>query len=361
MARHLLARAFGVESNGATYCALCGDAPYASAGSTARVLGDGFADQGALEDPQAADVCVGCQRLLAGRPGDDPPPLRTYSFAVIGDRFVALADRAALWSLLVQPPADLQLLSWTRTRKRHHWLWAEPADADGLVIGSDQGPIRYCWAREAPFRDALVTLRRACTIDEVQSGHYRAPSILALGASAWREAEAIVEPRRGDRVMALLLAHLPAAPHEPRHPAPEIPMLSETDEQAVTLLQLLAHGSAARVHDGLNFWNAFYRRRVVRHMHRDLQTFTSRMLDDLRVEPLGEAAQQVTQHVAIIDDDAAARIMAAIRAQSTLLIALAFDAQKRAKIAKAAQQSLPSVEASMRTPRTRRTRSVSAY
>jgi hypothetical protein len=328
----------------------------------ARVLGDSFADQGALEDPQAADVCVGCQRLLAGRPGDDPPPLRTYSFAVIGDRFIALPERAALWALLVDPPVDLQLLSWTRTRKRHHWLWAEPADADGIMVGSDQGPIRYRWAREEPLRDALVTLRRYCTLDEVQSGHYRAPSILALGATCWREAEAIVEPRRGDRAMALLLAHIPAADAEARRPTPEVPMLSETDEQAVTLLQLLAHGSAARIHDGLAFWNHFYRRRVIRHMHRDLQTFASRMLDDLRVEPLGEAAQQVTRHVAVIDDEAARAIMAVIRAQSTLLIALAFDAQKRAKLAKAQQQqSLIDTEAPTRSPRARRVRSVSAY
>jgi hypothetical protein len=283
-ARHLLARAFGVELNGATYCALCGESPYASAGPAARVLGDGFTDQEAFEDPQAADVCLGCQRLLAGRPGDDPPPLRTYSFVVIGGQFVAFHERAAFWALLVDPPADLQLLSWTRTHKRHHWLWAELADAEGLVIGSDQGPIRYRWAREVLLRDALVMLRRCCTLDEVQSGHYRAPSILALGATCWREAEAIVEPRRGDRVMALLLAHIPAADAEARRPTPEVPMLSETDEQAVTLLQLLAHGSAARIHDGLNFWNHFYRRRVIRHMHRDLQTFASRMLDDLRVE-----------------------------------------------------------------------------
>ena len=118
-AKTMLARALGIQSGAGCRCAVCGDSPFAAAGPRAVVLGGNFTAVGDLADRDAPHVCAGCARLLAGRPGDDPPPLRTTSFICIAGalRPVRVAD---LWQVLTAPPAGQFVTSWAVSRKTHH-------------------------------------------------------------------------------------------------------------------------------------------------------------------------------------------------------------------------------------------------
>ncbi len=83
---HLIATALGVRAVGPSSCSLCGESPFPRGGS----LGANFADYDLLAIPVSRDTCAGCERILGGRPGDEPPPLRTTSFLAHGAGFSAL-------------------------------------------------------------------------------------------------------------------------------------------------------------------------------------------------------------------------------------------------------------------------------
>lgn len=83
---HLIARARGVLDGDGSRCAVCGDSPFGEGKRTRDVLGPNFTDYESVDDSRAESACAGCVSLLGGRPGDDPPPLRTTSFVVTGRR-----------------------------------------------------------------------------------------------------------------------------------------------------------------------------------------------------------------------------------------------------------------------------------
>ena len=85
-AQHWIALSLGIEPDpdpdGGSDCAVCGQAsPFASAGSCKPFLKMVEVDDMPGAHP-GKSICAGCVRCSSGRPGDDPPPLRTISFRV---------------------------------------------------------------------------------------------------------------------------------------------------------------------------------------------------------------------------------------------------------------------------------------
>jgi hypothetical protein len=336
-ARHALAAAMGVARGAGCRCFVCGASPYDSAGKWRKVLGAGFSDWDCCVDREAEDVCAGCLRLLSGRPGDDPPPLRTLTVAVIGGRLVTPAW-ADVWSLLIAPPDDLQVLSWAVSRQKHHVLYAEPCTPAVLRIGSDAGTIDVRPQRDAPLCTAVLALRAGddkgrawFSRDEILSGHYSTTKIAARSAAAWAEAEAVIAPRRGDPALQIIVAHAPVTISPT---TTESPMIDPTDERAIELLLALCQSSETRTKDGLTFWQALLPRRVQRHSGRGIEAFCAYMMADLAVPPSSPGGIAVAQYAASITHDDAVAVMRRMRERPSLLIALAYDRHKAATAAR---------------------------
>lgn len=364
-ARQTLARALGVADDPAgvgSRCALCGPSPFPRSGPVARGFGVGFSDWDACEDPAAPDLCAGCARLLAGRPGDEPPPLRTRTVAVV-DGAIVLPDAATVWGWLLEPPPALTVLSWAVSRQRPHWLYAEACTPERLGVGSDGGTIGVEPAHDGALGAAVAALRACepgdpkqrawCTRDEILSGRYRAAT-LAGRAARWRALEAIVAPRRGDPALALFLAHCPVGPVSTSiPPITEVPVLDPLDLEAAQLLAALAQDSHYRQTEGLQFWGGVFARRVQRHAGRPLAAAVSRLLEDLRVPPASPGAQAAIERLRALDTPAQQAVAQRLRERTTLLVALAFDAVRAARDARTASSSSSpsSPSSSVTTPR----------
>ena len=139
----IIARSLGVtESDRPIPCAICVESPYAGAGRAGRVLPRSFTNHYDLAAPHIEQVCEGCRALMGGRPGRVPPPLRTRSFslALESRRMIGLMQ-SSWWELLSNRPRSPQIVSWARSRKKHHYLHAGISQNGEWRIGSDDGPI----------------------------------------------------------------------------------------------------------------------------------------------------------------------------------------------------------------------------
>ena len=327
-ARHAIAAALGVVRDGVgSDCACCGVSPYPSAGPVGKTLGVGFSDWAVLDAPAAPTLCVGCQRIMAGRPGDDPPPLRTRTFAIV-DGALLLPDFGQMWAWVVEPPLALTVVSWAVSGQRHHALYAEESRPALWLIGSDTGLVRYRPASDRALVDAVLGLRAGdakgrawFTRTEILSGHYRSAAIASRSALRWQALEAVVAPRRGDPLVAFLVGHAPVTPDG----EDEDPMIDPVDDAAARLLGAVARGSALRVADGKAFWGGLFLRRIQRHAGRPLAEFVSRLAADVDAAPLNEGVQRAVALVASYTTDQGAAVMDAIRRRTTLVTALAYQ------------------------------------
>ncbi|MFM1991301.1 MAG: hypothetical protein RJA99_4258 [Pseudomonadota bacterium] len=328
----MIAHAIGVPPGDGCRCFVCGDSPFRSAGSWQKALGVGFSDWDCCEDRYADDVCEGCLRILSGRPGDDPPPLRTRTIAVI-DGALSLPTIEETWSLLRSPPAGLQVLSWAVSKQKHHALYAELSTPSCVRLGSDSRTIDYRPERDDLLVEAVLRLRggdekgRAWfTRDEILSGYYPPPKI-ARSASRWAEAEAVILPRRGDAVLSLIVSHAPVTAAD-QHT--EDLMTDDIDNRVVALLAALAQDSQHRRRDGLAFWQSLFLRRIQRHSGRPFAAFAARMLDDLAVEPHSAGARAVAEQVAVTRSDDEIALMQRLRERPVLLLALVYQSHQLA-------------------------------
>jgi hypothetical protein len=335
-AKAALALALGVAPGDGVRCVLCGPSQFASAGLASKTLGIGFGEWDACDDPTAPDLCTGCARLMAGRPGSTPRPLRDTTVAVLNGELVR-PDVATVWAWLVAPPAGLTVLSWAISKQRHHVLYAGFSTPTRLLVGSDAGTIVVRPRDDHGLIAALLTLRSGpepkkpwCSRDEVLSGRYRATTI-ARDPARWAAADTVLAGRRGDPALALYVAHAPVLPDPPTLHQDDQSMPNPVDAQATALLAALAKSSAYRSRDGLEFWNGLYARRVARHIGRPLPVFVSRMLADLQTPPTSDGATEALALLAAWDDQTQAAVQLALRERPALLVAQAFAALKDAK------------------------------
>lgn len=328
-ALYIIASALGVPA-GSFDCAVCGSSPF----GPGERLGQNFTDFHLLRDPSSRATCAGCTRILGGRPGDDPPPLRTTSFAVVNGRFESV-ERARMWSILVSPPAGEFVLSYAASRQKHHALRAGVSTAGLMLIGGDNGVIEFVSAREAPLLKAIRGLlssregKPAFTRTSIETGAYSPSAVQAFGAMEHAAAEIIVRPyRRGRKDLLDLL--LWCCPSEETTAAKEAaPMIDAFDSLAGQLLGAIARGSSLRAEDGLRFWGksgseGLIATRANRFRSLPLRDFTARMLAELQVSPTSEGG---TTALALLNDlshEDELAVSRSIRERTALIVQLAF-------------------------------------
>jgi hypothetical protein len=336
---HLVADALGVDPDlTGSDCAVCGTSPYPPSGPTKRVLGSSFAQWGEIADPGAPGVCTGCRRILSGRPGDDPPPLRMMSLLVHRGEVTQYRSSRDFWTVLDEPPEGPAVVSWSASMMRggHHVLSAGVSTAAHMAIGSDAGVIHYSPEADRPLLDAVLELvsapedgKPAFRRTDVLHGTYSAPAIERFNPAAWAELEEAVRPYRDTPLLDLVVAAAPALPPT-RDNGDE--MIAETDDQAAKLLGAIARGSTIRQTDGMMFWTGFFRRRVARFSRLPLNDFVSRMLDECKVNGSAPALRDVIQMVQQMDEETTERIEEALRKRPGLICALAYDYRKKGDV-----------------------------
>jgi len=341
-ARHRTALALGISTGAGCQCASCGESPFDVAGKSQDILGIGWSDWHLMANRSGAVICTGCHRLMRGRGGDVVFPLRLRSFAVIDGVFVP-HDRKQMWATLLHPSPGIEVLSWATSAQRQHHFTAERSTSGHLRIGSDDAVIPVSPLRMRPLVAALCDLRSgpaakaACTRAEILSGEYRPSTIAALGAARWSQAEAQIAPWRGTAALQLYVEHCPVS-DAPLSPPP--PMLEREDERAIALLGPLARSSQFRNANPIQFWSSFFLRRVQRHAHRPLPQFLTRIMQDLQVEPTGEAARVVDETLRTLDASEQDALMKRIHQHTPVLIALTYEARKQKPAAVAASHEL---------------------
>jgi len=333
----VLARALGVREGGGCRCAVCGPSHFDGAGSTRRALGTNFTDYDQLADAGAAEVCAGCVRLMAGRPGDDPPPLRTVSVRVGPDARLRVLDREAWWAMLVgddEVAASGEVLSWATSRKRHHWLRAGISTPRRWAVGSDDGTI--VWVPDPSVPAAVLALREiGATKGAILSGHYPV-RLTSEHLPTIERAEAEIEPLRGHPIVDLIVWAAPTIDRSDQRPAEESEMIDPLDARAAELIATLVWGSEMRANDGKVFWSGYLLRRLRRFRRLPLATCVSRLIADCRVS--AGAASSAVSLLGEMDADQVTETERALRDRTDLIHALAFARMAEYRAARRPQE-----------------------
>ena len=338
-ARTILAAARGVTPflGAGCRCAVCGPSPYDRRDAVIRFVGGNFTDYGAFQAPDAADICEGCATLLSGRPGDDPPPLRTRNVRASASRGLELLDRPGLWSALRDPLDEPHVVSWATSQQRHHWLRAGVSSSARLLVGSDLGTIEVT-ARHAPVLDAVHALLRSddgkspvLSREAIRTGHYHPAAVARYGVAAWRDHEAAVSVARGTLLLDLLTYCAPLMTE--RAPSEEASLIDPVDQRAATLLARIAQASRYRAEHGLQFWGGYYRHRIERFRRRSLSDLVSRLLDSCEASPTSDGALSALADLRDMTPDETAAVERAIRERPALLVGLAYDLIARERAA----------------------------
>lgn len=318
-ARHVLGAALGAVAGGGSRCACCGASPYDFGRPTAEVLGPAFVDFDLLLDPDAPSTCEGCARMLGGRPGATPPPLRLGHFAVV-DGALILPDGEQIVGWLRAPPAGLAVLGWTATRQRHASLRAGICSPpDELLIGTESCLLPWWPAEHVQLLDAVSLLRRHARQADILSGEYPPHVVAALG-SRWEPAEAVVlRHRQTTRLeMVVALVRRPDLADEESDP-----MLGAPQRPAARLLLLLAQSSEARRDDPIRFWTDLLPRRLAASASRPtLLLAAGDLLRRLSCLPTSVEAVEAVREIEALSDLEAAQILRDWRERPALVLAL---------------------------------------
>lgn len=331
---HRLAAGLGVPlGRDGCMCAVCGPSPFDPGERAAKsCFGANFADWAALADPTCPTVCLGCERLLSGRPGSDPPPVRQHSLIYDG-RQTHLVDRDAWWPLIsgAEPVPQGAVLSWATSRKRHHWLHAGVSGPTRWEVGTDHGTAHWTVSSELPAA-VLELLAAGARKGEILSGHYRPHE----STPRWLELDRWVAPHRGALILDLIVWAAPGGDEARTMPRPVAPVREEPEEMipaadtmAADLVARVARGSQVRVRDGLRFWaaNGFLVRRIRRYSHAGLSTLVSRLMAECAVG--ADSAQEVLRLLAELQPEQEREVAEAIRARTDLIVALAYESLRR--------------------------------
>lgn len=322
-ARTILADALGAARGSGSLCALCGESPFGAAGSTRSVLGPNFVDFWAIERPDADSICQGCARCLAGRPGDDPPPLRTRSVLVV-DGSLTVLDRPALWDAITAPASTAHVLSWSTGGKIHHWLHAGVSTADRLMIGSDRSCIAVTSA-DRPLADAVLALVAHFPRAAVVGGDYHPKAVQSFSAARWAQLDRAVEPYRPSPLLDLLCYCAPKPDAPDTENAHEELMIDPAIQTAANLLACIAGASEYRATRGKEFWSGFFRHRVERHKRLPLAECVSRLLDACQSSATAETTREATAWLAQACEGECASVERALRTNTALVVALSYE------------------------------------
>lgn len=333
LARHLLARCRGIEpakreSEGS--CAMCGLTPFETAGPKRRVLGSNFVDFMALLEPLCDDICAGCDALMSGRPGDDPPPLRTRSVYAdeSGARYLKMAD---IWPLIEHPPANRFTLSWAESGQKHHWLHAEMSTPQLLRIGCDRTTIEFDRSRHDGLRHAVAEMiARGSSRKAIILGDYHPKTVRTVGSATWRRLELMIEPHRPSPLLDFLTTIAPK-PDDVATLTDEVQLIDPQDQKAAEILAGIARSSSVRTNDGKMFWGGFFRHRVERYRRCSLPDLASKLMDAVQSSTTSPEMRTTIAAIEEMDDDTQQAVQSAIADRPAFIISLAYEQIQKAK------------------------------
>lgn len=301
------------------------------------MFGDTFTDWPALLAPSEPMVCAGCVSVLAGRPGDDPPPLRTqHILAVLGQpaRYPGTPDLSAI---LRAPPSGEFVLAVAESRKRHAALRAEVSTAERMVVGLDDGAAVVLREHVAVL-DAIETQLQAISRDDILSGAAPAMSIAKLGPARWVATEATIAPLRPSPLLRLLVMVARRPDPTLAEESMDVPI---SERRAADLLSYIAEASAMRSRDGLAFWRSVYPHRVHRFASLPLRDAVARIMSAVQADALRSAP--VAAMLDGIPAEEVVDVERAIRVRAPLVLTLAYEAMRQRIDAAKAERANPSL------------------
>ena len=301
-----------------SFCAQCGpNSPFETWG-TVKKLGRLFGGHQWLFAPDIDTICVGCKKILGGRPGGKERPLRTYSWKLVPGLDFEWMSIDAWWHELHNPPTEPTIYSWAQSKKKHHVLHAGFSCNGDWRVGADETQIRF--RHNAQVLESVLTLRRfGCGKAEIVTGRYHTSKWAQMNALL-TEHEEILRPFRDQTPEALDLIVF-AIPKQPNSNKSDYQMpLKTIDRQAVELLAQIAYHSTARVLDGKKFWGGWYLNRIRRFMRLPLNDFVSRLMGEFNVGVQCESSV-IVERMSAEESDELGR---AIRERTDLLHGLAF-------------------------------------
>lgn len=319
--RHIVAMSRGVPVGSGCLCAVCEDSPF---DAIDWPLGDNFSDWDCIE-ARSDVVCAGCRSLLSGRPGDDPPPLRTLHVLAVEGRPAVYPARAELEAILRSPPGVPFVLVIAESRQRHAVLRADISTSSRLYIGTDTDTVIYTPATDLQLLDAVGALcipgpkEPGFTRDQIRTGSYSAGQVLAFGVARWDALEAVVRRYRPSPLLDLLCL---VARANPSHTVEVSDMIDPHDQSAAELLASIASNATIDKLE-LNFWGGLLRSRLERWREFALPELVSRLLDCCRVP--AHQSQAITARLLAWDGETCASVLDAIRTRPALLCAYAYD------------------------------------
>lgn len=301
------------------------------------MFGDTFTDWSALLAPAEPMVCAGCVSVLAGRPGDDPPPLRTQHVLAVADEAARYPGRPDLAAILRDPPAGEFVLAVAESRKRHAALRAEVSTAERMVVGLDDGAAVVLREHIAVL-DAIEVQLQAISRDDILSGAAPAMPIAKLGPARWMATEATIAPLRPSLLLRLLVMVARRPDPTPAEESMDVPI---SERRAADLLSYIAEASAMRSHDGLAFWRSIYPHRVARFSALPLRDAVARLMSAVQADALRSAPIAVM--LDSIPTEEVADVERAIRARAPLVLTLAYEAMRQRVDSAKAERANPSL------------------
>lgn len=333
-ALHIIAHALSIEpSQGGCLCSFCGNSPFGAVpGALAKI---NVAVVASRADARSDDVCAGCVAIMAGKPGSDPPPLRTRNVLLV-DGEIFSPPLGDLRVLLSNPPLSPFVVSWATSRKKHHAMSAGVSTPHHQVWGSDSGPIDVYPAEHEPVVSAIESLLSWHRRADIENGTYSAPAIQRQGASAWVSLEDRIASYRGQRCWPLLIALARKPEGKPAPPDESLGPLfgghevrDPIDEMAADMIAGVARASARRGEDGIGFWGGYLRSRIERHAHRPLREFMSRLIDECGASTTSDAVASVLARLDSIGESQAAAVGRALRTRAALIVAMTYDRTRK--------------------------------
>lgn len=297
------------------------------------MFGATFTDWPLLFAPSESWVCAGCVSILAGRPGDDPPPVRVSHILATTDG-ATYPTTPDLATILRDPPAGEFVLAVAESRQRHAALRAGVSTAELMIVGLDDVAAEVRRADIAVL-DAVEVLLGALSRDEVLAGLAPATAILRLGPDRWAEAEALIAHHRPSPLLRLLVL---AARRQDPAPCQESSMDQPLSERrAAELIALISEGSSQRGRDGLAFWKSILPHRLTRFASLDLRRMTSRLMEDLGTAPT--SAGPVLALLDAIPEHEVADVETVVRTRSAIIVAYALRIVQERRAARTTEQT----------------------
>lgn len=336
--RHWIGIALGAEvSPKGSICAVCGPSRFASKRPAAEVFSSGFVDYDLCVSPAADWVCDGCARMLGGKPGDSPPPLKAAHFVVVDGQMLKPSG-AELLPYVVDPPGGIQAIAWTGSRKKHASLRCGPCSPLRVEVGTEDGTAAIDVASAKDAAGVIQKIRMYATQDEVLSGNYAPQVALNLGMELY-ELDARITHLRGGPVLSLLVA-LVRRPDAPERR--ETVKLTETQLMAGRIVLTLGNGAPKR--DPIEFWKSLVPRRVAVAANRATLWDAMQWLSEkLGTSPY--AAAEAIEIVSEVDDMTSAEVLKLMREAPAFVVGVARHLAKEAREGKEANPNSVPLEA----------------